>query len=129
MSDTQARPGAETIEQVAQAAAAALDGYSEGACHIDHFRIIARALAGAGFLRGVSAAPLPMPGDGCLCTGHCQDYGGYVEHLLQYEPACPEHSEHVWNPRTGIWEHASTHPAPAEQPEQPVLPTQPAPDF
>lgn len=104
-------PDAQTIEQVAQVAAAALDGHSEGADHIDHFRIIARALADAGFIQDVApAAPLPVPGDGCSCTGHRQDYGGYVEYLLQYEPACPEHSEHVWNPRTGIWEHASAHP-------------------
>lgn len=74
----------------------------------------------------------PAEGDGCSCTGHRRDYGGYVEYLMEYEPSCPEHSEHVWNPRTGIWEHASTHPAPTElpaQPAQPELPAQPAPDF
>lgn len=25
---------------------------------------------------------------------------------MEYEPACPEHSEHVYNPRTGIWEQS-----------------------
>lgn len=64
---------------------------------------IARALAAAGLLHD----PLPTPADGCQCTGHSQDYGGYVEFLLEYEPSCPEHSEHVWNPRTGMWEHAA----------------------
>lgn len=63
---------------------------------------IARALAEAGLLHD----PLPTPADGCQCTGHSQDYGGYVEFLTEYEPSCPEHSEHVWNPRTGMWEHA-----------------------
>ena len=63
---------------------------------------IARALADAGLL-----VALPTSGDGCQCTGHSQDAGGgHVEYLLEYEPSCPEHSEHVWNPRTGVWEHA-----------------------
>src|SRR5690625_2422769 len=49
---------------------------------------------------------LPGPGDGCQCTGYSQDAGGgYFEHIDEYEPACPEHSEHVYNPRTGTWEH------------------------
>ena len=67
------------------------------------FRDYARALAEAGLLHDA----LPTPADGCQCSGHSQDAGGgYVEFLMEYEPSCPEHSEHVWNPRTGMWEHA-----------------------
>ncbi|MCT2121562.1 hypothetical protein [Dietzia cinnamea] len=44
-----------TIERAAQVAASAMDGYSEGASHIDDYRIIARALAEAGLL-----APSPL---------------------------------------------------------------------
>lgn len=50
---------------------------------------------------------LPDPKGGCCCTWHSQDAGGgHTECLMEYEPACPEHSEHVYNPRTGIWERA-----------------------
>lgn len=50
---------------------------------------------------------LPDPKGGCCCTWHSQDAGGgYTEYLMEYEPACPEHSTHVYNPRTGVWEHA-----------------------
>lgn len=56
----------------------------------------------------LAPAPPPSPGDGCQCSGHSQDAGGgYVEYLMEYEPSCPVHSEHVWNPRTGMWEHAA----------------------
>ena len=49
---------------------------------------------------------LPDPEGGCCCTWHSQYAGGgHTEYLMEYEPACPEHSEHVYNPRTGIWEH------------------------
>lgn len=47
---------------------------------------------------------LPLPDDGCACTPHSQDAGGgYVEYLLEYEPACPEHSTHLWDPLLGTW--------------------------
>lgn len=47
---------------------------------------------------------LPMPEDGCACHPHDQDAGGgYTEHLLEYEPACPVHSHHVWDPTQGMW--------------------------
>lgn len=68
------------------------------------------------FMEGVEWAdanpqPLPRPGDGCQCTGYSQDAGGgHFEYLVEYEPACPEHSEHVYNPRTGVWEHANPEP-------------------
>ncbi|NKT91772.1 hypothetical protein GS854_01645 [Rhodococcus hoagii] len=49
---------------------------------------------------------LPDPKGGCVCTGHTQDAGGgYTEHLLEYEPACPEHSQHLYDPRIGEWIH------------------------
>lgn len=69
-----------------------------------------------GFELGVEWAdanpqPHPRPGDGCQCTGYSQDAGGgYFEYLVEYEPACPEHSEHVYSPRTGVWEHANPEP-------------------
>lgn len=41
---------------------------------------------------------------GCRCIPHWQDAGGgYTEYVPEYEPSCPEHSEHLWNPRTGEW--------------------------
>lgn len=52
---------------------------------------------------------LPDPTGGCVCTPHWQDAGGgHTEFVPEYEPACPEHSEHLYNPRTGIWEIART---------------------
>lgn len=53
----------------------------------------------------VSARTLPNPKGGCACGWHSQDAGGgYTEILAEYEPTCPEHSKHVYNPRTGVWE-------------------------
>ena len=71
-------------------------------------RGIARALEEAGLLvtpeRDAAVAALPLPGDGCSCTPHEQSAGGvYTEYLLEYEPACPEHSEHLWDPTQGVW--------------------------
>lgn len=40
----------EIVEIAAHVAASAMDGYSEGASHIDHYRIIARALEQSGLL-------------------------------------------------------------------------------
>lgn len=40
----------------------------------------------------------------CTCIPHDQDAGGgYVEHLLEYDPACQMHSHHVYDPRRGYW--------------------------
>ena len=71
-------------------------------------RGIARALEEAGLLvtpeRDAAVAAPPLPGDGCSCTPHEQSAGGvYTEYLLEYEPACPEHSEHLWDPTQGAW--------------------------
>lgn len=58
---------------------------------------------------------IPLPdADECTCTIHEQDAGaGYREQLMEYDPACPEHSEHVYNPRKGEWERS----APADRVE------------
>ena len=62
--------------------------------------------------RDAAVAALPLPGDGCACTPHAQDAGGgYTEYLLEYEPACPEHSEHLWDPKQGVWVLRSEHDA------------------
>ncbi|UPK64930.1 hypothetical protein MYP14_06145 [Rhodococcus pyridinivorans] len=48
--------------------------------------------------------PLPDPNGGCVCTWHTQDAGaGYSEVIPEYEPACPEHSTHLYDPRAGMW--------------------------
>lgn len=48
---------------------------------------------------------LPDPKGGCCCASYSEDRGGgYFELMLEYEPACPEHSVHLYNPRTGVWE-------------------------
>lgn len=50
---------------------------------------------------------LPDPEGPCTCIPHWQDAGGgHTEFLLEYEPACPLHSHHVYNPRTGVWQLA-----------------------
>jgi hypothetical protein len=46
-----------------------------------------------------------LPSEGCSCTGYSEDRGGgCFEYMVEYDPACPTHSEHVWNPRTQTWE-------------------------
>lgn len=51
-----------------------------------------------------AAQSLPDPKGGCACTMHAQNAGGcYTEYVLEYEPACPEHSHHVYDPRVGAW--------------------------
>lgn len=61
--------------------------------------------AGAGQARhNLEQAVRGLPDDGCLCTPYSQDAGGgYFELLAEYEPACPVHSEHLYDPRTGAW--------------------------
>ena len=61
-------------------------------------------LTPSGVKRDAAVAALPLPVDGCACTPHEQSAGGvYTEYLLEYEPACPEHSEHLWDPTQGAW--------------------------
>lgn len=54
----------------------------------------------------IEMAALPDPKAGCVCTMHGQNAGGgYMEYVLEYEPACPEHSVHLYDPRLGVWVH------------------------
>lgn len=47
---------------------------------------------------------LPDPTGGCVCSFESEDRGGGHSELVQeYEPACPEHSEHVYDPVLGMW--------------------------
>lgn len=49
-------------------------------------------------------ATLPDPNGGCVCTWHEQSADcGYSELVYEYEPACPEHSTHLYDPRAGMW--------------------------
>lgn len=89
---------------------------AEGDPRIGDGRAIARALDAAGLLatpeRDVMTAVLPLPDGGCVCTFHEQDAGGgYTEYLLEYEPACPDHSTHLWDPKQGEWVLQSEHEA------------------
>ena len=81
---------------------------------------VLEALDAAGLLvspeHDAAVAALPLPGDGCSCTPHEQDAGGgYTEYLLEYEPACPEHSEHLWDPTQGAWVLRSERDAAVEE--------------
>ena len=76
-------------------------------CRAEYARL-ARALDAAGLLatpgRDAAVAAKALPVEGCSCTPHEQDAGGgHTEYLLEYEPACPEHSEHLWDPKRGMW--------------------------
>ena len=52
----------------------------------------------------VAKASLPDPKGGCVCTAHSESRGGvYSEIVWEYEPACPEHSEHLYDPKIGVW--------------------------
>lgn len=47
---------------------------------------------------------LADPQGGCACTPHWQDAGaGYTEFVPEYEPDCPVHSYHLYDPRNGEW--------------------------
>jgi len=57
----------------------------------------------------LTAGALPDPAGGCVCEHYTENRGGvYSETMMEYEPACPEHSQHVYNPRTGVWELGAT---------------------
>lgn len=65
--------------------------------------------------RARHSSRLPQPGDGCQCSWHRQDAGnGHFETIQEYEPSCPEHSEHVYNPRKGVWDLARQEPTDAD---------------
>lgn len=56
-----------------------------------------------------SALPSPHTLDQCLCTVYSQDAGGgYFEPLLEQEPACPVHSEYVFDPKVAAWVHRNS---------------------
>lgn len=71
--------------------------WTDGGEYIEAPDFITDALLAAfPFLSGVT--------DGCRCIPHWQDAGGgYTEFVLEYEPSCPEHSDHLYDPRTGEW--------------------------
>lgn len=67
------------------------------------------------------ALSLPDPKAGCACTPYSQDAGGgYFEHPLEYEPACPIHSAHVYDPIKGEWIDRGTADYGAEVSSRPV---------
>lgn len=45
---------------------------------------------------------LPKVEDGCACHYHPGPVLGMPDDI-EYEPACPEHSEHLYDPRSGSW--------------------------
>lgn len=71
---------------------------------------IDRGVAVEWFTQGARySSRLPRPGDGCQCSWHTQDAGGgHFETIQEYEPSCPEHSEHVYNPKAGVWESSAS---------------------
>lgn len=62
---------------------------------------------------------LPDPAGGCACSFDSEDRGGgYSELVQEYEPACPEHSEHLYDPVLGVW--VLRDQVSATRPERPV---------
>lgn len=62
------------------------------------------ALAWFAAARDESGRLLPDPAGGCVCTRYAEDRGGgYSETVGEYDPACPVHSFHVYDPRAGEW--------------------------
>ena len=55
-------------------------------------------------LRAAEARTLPT-GDECVCGWHNEERGGggYVEVMQEYSPACPQHSEHLYDPKAQAW--------------------------
>lgn len=53
-----------------------------------------------------SALPSKDTLERCLCTAYSQDAGGgYFEPLVEQDPACPVHSEYVFDPQVAAWVH------------------------
>jgi hypothetical protein len=68
------------------------------------FEDAARDALLAAFPEDPRVSALPRPEDGCACIPHEQSVDpGYVEYIWEYDPACPEHSEHLYDPRSGVW--------------------------
>lgn len=66
-------------------------------------------------VQALYAAALPAPEDGCACTYHPGNYP--IEPPdVEYEPACPVHSEHLYDPRAGMWVRRSDALNPTERP-------------
>lgn len=55
------------------------------------------------FLLGARWARLPLPSEGCACTPAGLNPWPYTEEEVEYEPACPIHSTHLYDPRRGEW--------------------------
>lgn len=58
-------------------------------------------------LTAAEARELPDPTAGCSCTWHVER-DPYEPHIparyeQEYDPACPEHSKHLYEPRQGEW--------------------------
>lgn len=61
-------------------------------------------------------AALPTDLTKCVCHPHTQDAGaGFTEYLLEYEPACPLHSKHVYDPRQGMWVESAARTMPTRE--------------
>lgn len=73
---------------------------------------IGERITGEAALKAVNALNarlLPDPEGGCVCETYSEDRGGgYSEAMVDYDPACPKHSVHVYDPRTGVWEFDAT---------------------
>jgi len=71
----------------------------------------AAALAWHLLHRGVTLRP-PVREDGCACDptppSQWTTHAGATEpgSAIEYSPACPIHSQHVFNPLSGVWEFA-----------------------
>ena len=48
---------------------------------------------------------LPDPKGPCSCYPHWEftDWGQPDQYLPEYDPACPEHSVHLYDPKSGTW--------------------------
>lgn len=56
------------------------------------------------FVAGAQWAALPDPEEGCACDLTPEDRGGgHTELVGEMNPACPEHSDLVYDPKVGMW--------------------------
>ena len=105
--------------------------HEEAEAHMDALRTIAResttraltpeeatAIDAAAVKLAMATLSRPDPMGGCACVSHLEAHG---ETTMEYNPACPEHSEHVYNPRTGVWEHAPESANPGEYDREEAL--------